>query len=55
MKKILDIAVIGSGLAALNFADAYTRSGKKINIISFENKKIINKNNKQKIEFLPHK
>ena len=53
MKKILDIAVIGSGLAALNFADAYTRSGKKINIISFENKKIINKNNKQKIEFLP--
>ena len=26
---------------------------KKINIISFENKKIINKNNKQKIEFLP--
>jgi hypothetical protein len=53
MKKILDIAVIGSGLAALNFADTYTRSGKKINIISFENKKIINKNYKQKIKFLP--
>jgi hypothetical protein len=53
MKKILDIAVIGSGLAALNFADTYTNKGKKINLISFENKDLINSKNKNELKFLP--
>ena len=53
MKKVLDIAVIGSGLAALNFADTYTSKGKKINLISFENKDLINSKNINELKFLP--
>ena len=53
MKKFLDIAVIGSGLAALNFADTYTSKGKKINLISFENKDLIKSKNINELKFLP--
>ena len=32
--QLLDIVVIGSGIAALNFIDKYLERGKKINVIS---------------------
>ena len=52
-KKILDIAVIGSGLAALNFADSYTIKGKRVNLISFEKKNLIKNKNTEELRFLP--
>ncbi len=52
-KKILDIAVIGSGLAALNFADTYTVKGKRVNLISFEKKNLIKNKNTEELKFLP--
>ena len=33
-KKVLDIVVVGSGMAGLNFIDKYLQNGKKINVIS---------------------
>ena len=52
-KKILDLAVIGSGLSALNFADEYSKSGKRINIISYKNEKMLTENNYGKLKDLP--
>jgi len=52
-KNILDLVVIGSGLSGLNFADEYSRSGKKINIISYVDENILNKNTNHKVNFLP--
>jgi hypothetical protein len=52
-KNILDLVVIGSGLSGLNFADEYSRSGKKINIISYVDENILDKNTNHKVKFLP--
>ena len=52
-KKILEIVVIGSGLSALNFAEEYSSHGKKINLISYKNESLLNKNEKPKITLLP--
>ena len=52
-KKILDIVVIGSGLSALNFAEEYSSHGKKVNLISYTNESLLNKNEKPKITLLP--
>ena len=52
-KKILDLVVIGSGLSALNFADEYSKSGKRINIISYKNEKMLTENNYGKLKDLP--
>lgn len=39
-KKIYDILIVGSGLSSLSFVVSYLKRKKKIDIISFENKKI---------------
>ena len=39
-KKIYNILVVGSGLSSLSFIDTYLKRKKKIDIISYENKKI---------------
>ena len=52
-KQVLDLAIIGSGLSALNFADEYSKNGKKINIISYKDEKALTKNNNGKFKYLP--
>ncbi len=52
-KQVLDLAIIGSGLSALNFADEYSKNGKKINIISYKDEKPLTKNNNGKFKYLP--
>ena len=47
-KKIYNLLVVGSGLSSLSFIDTYLKKNKKVDVISFENKKIdtsISKNN----------
>ena len=39
-KKIHNILVVGSGLSSLSFIDTYLKRKKKIDVISYENKKI---------------
>lgn len=39
-KKIHNILVVGSGLSSLSFVDTYLKGKKKIDIISYDNKKI---------------
>ncbi len=51
--KILDIVVIGSGLAALNFLDEYLKEGKSVNLISPDEKNYLNSSYKQNIRLLP--
>ena len=31
-KQVLDLAIIGSGLSALNIADEYSKNGKKLTL-----------------------
>ncbi len=38
-KKIHEVIVVGSGLSSLTFIDAYLEKNKKIDVISFNNKK----------------
>ena len=52
-EKILDIVVVGSGLAALNFIDEYLKKGKSINLISPDEKNYLDSSSKQNIRLLP--
>ncbi len=54
-KKIFDTLIVGSGLSSLFFIDSYLKKNKKINVLSFEKKKInfIKKNNKHIFKILP--
>lgn len=42
--NIHNVLVVGSGLSSLSFIDSYLNRNKKIDVISFDNKKIITKN-----------
>ena len=54
-KKIFDTLIVGSGLSSLFFIESYLKRNKKINVLSFENKKInfIKKYNKHIFKILP--
>ena len=39
--NIHNVLVVGSGLSSLSFIDSYLNRNKKIDVISFDNKKII--------------
>ena len=39
-KKIYKILVVGSGLSSLSFIDSYLKKNNKVDVISFESKKI---------------
>ena len=51
--KELDLVVIGSGLAGLNFIDTYLEKNKKIHVISPNINKLIKKNKNNKFRLLP--
>ena len=52
-KKVLDIVVVGSGMAGLNFIDKYLQKGKKINVISPVTNNNYKIKDKKKIHLLP--
>ena len=52
-KKVLDIVVVGSGMAGLNFIDKYLQNGKKINVISPSINQNFKVKDKKKIHLLP--
>ena len=52
-KKVLDIIVVGSGIAGLNFIDKYLEKGKKINVISPKKNSLLKANCSNNIKILP--
>ena len=52
-KKILDLIVVGSGIAGLNFIDKYLEKNKKINVIAPSINKILKPELNQTIKVLP--
>jgi siroheme synthase (precorrin-2 oxidase/ferrochelatase) len=52
-QKVLDIIVVGTGIAGLNFIDKYLEKGKKINVISPKKNSLLKANCSNKIKILP--
>ena len=52
-KKVLDIVVVGSGMAGLNFIDKYLQNGNKINVISPSKNLNFKVKDEKKIHLLP--